>query len=178
MKLNEQLMRQALQALDQKLNQPVKLIMGGGGAMLLAHHFRLSTNDIDALPVGGLTIEDLTPFIREVSKELSLPVDWINPFYASFTHVLPSDYGTRLIEVARFSHLSVFALSKVDLLIMKCFAAREKDVVHARALFKQGADASFVRSHINKLDQKRIPGCRRALEFLDEIETFFEEAKK
>ncbi len=45
-------MRDALSRLDDLLKQPVTLIMGGGGAMILAHDFPLATTDIDAVPKG------------------------------------------------------------------------------------------------------------------------------
>lgn len=166
----------ALALLDSKLPSPVRLIVGGGSAMLLAHNYPLASSDIDAIPASGISLDELSPFIREVAEEFSLPVDWLNPFYASFTHVLPSDYGTRLVDVCKFSKLTASALSKTDLLIMKCFAGRLKDVVHARSLVKNGADVAFVKTHIGILSKKRIPGCDRALKFLGEIEAFFAEA--
>ncbi len=176
--LNTKLMLRALEALDTKLKTSVRLIVGGGGAMALAHNFPLSTTDIDAVPVGGMTIEELDPLIKQVAQELSLAPDWLNPFYSSFAHVLPSNYGKRLIEVASFKLLKVSALSKEDLLIMKCFAAREKDVVHARALVKKGAVLSIVRDQIALLEGKRIPGSEKARKFLEELEAFFSEREE
>jgi hypothetical protein len=173
MNLTAKTMLQALACLDEKLSKPVRLIMGGGGAMLLAHNFALSTTDIDAVPASGMAVEELDPLIKAVAKELSLPADWLNPFYSTFAHVLPPDYGTRLIEVGDFRLLKLLALSKEDLLVMKCFAARQKDVVHARSLVKKGADLGLVKRHLKFLQDKRIPGNEKALKFLAEIETFF-----
>jgi hypothetical protein len=48
------------------------------------------------------------------------------------------------------------ALGKEDLLIMKCFAGRQKDIPHARALVKSGADIQLVEEHIRSLIQKRF----------------------
>lgn len=173
--MTKKLMLAAFASLETKLQAPLHLIMGGGGAMLLAHQFPLSTSDVDAVPTLGLSLVELAPLIQAVAKELSLAGDWLNPHYASFTHVLPSDYGHRLIEVVNLPKLKVSALSKEDLLIMKCFAGREKDVIHARALLKKGADRNFVSAHIKALGQKRIPGCEKAEKFLDEMVRFFEE---
>ena len=47
--LTAQIMRQALTRLDELLPRPTTLIMGGGGAMILAHGFPLGTTDIDAM---------------------------------------------------------------------------------------------------------------------------------
>lgn len=173
MSLTAEIMLKAFSSLNEKLDRDVRLIVGGGGAMVLAHQFSLSTSDIDAVPVGGLSLTELVPLIERVADELSLPKDWLNPYYSTFAHVLPSDYGSRLIRVSQLSHLTVDALSADDLLIMKCFAARQKDVVHARALVRKGARVDFVKKHIQFLDGKRIPGTARALTFLSEIEKFF-----
>jgi hypothetical protein len=146
--------------------------------MLLAHDFPLATTDIDAVPAAGVTVDELDPLIKEVARELSLPLDWLNPFFSTFTHVLPTDYGQRLIEVASFRCLKVSALSREDLFIMKCFAARQKDVIHARALFKKGLDLALVKKHIHFLEEKRIPGCEKAIKFLNGIESFFIEREE
>ena len=171
-------MLKAFGCLDKRLSRSVRLIIGGGGAMLLAHGFRLVTTDIDGIPAAGVSIEELDPFIKEVAKELSLPPDWLNPYFSTFAHVLPSDYGSRLIRVSDLPRLKVDALSKEDLLIMKCFAARQKDVLHGRKLIRDGAKLNFVRAHIESLGKKKIPGVEKALSFLNELEAFFKEREE
>ena len=146
--------------------------------MLLAHRFRLTTTDIDGIPAAGVSVDELAPFIKIVGKELSLPSDWLNPYFSTFTHVLPSDYGTRLIRVFDLPRLKVDALSGDDLLIMKCFAARQKDTLHARTLIRQGARVDFVRGHLQSLKEKKIAGAEKALNFLSELEAFFEEQEE
>ena len=173
MSLTAQKMLEAFACLDKKLPRKVRLIMGGGGAMLLAYHYALSTSDIDAIPAKGITIQELDPLVKQVAEELSLPGDWLNPYYSSFAHVLPTDYGDRLIDVFSAQHLTVSALSKEDLLIMKCFAARQKDVVHARVLIKKGADLTLVKNQIRHLANNRIPGSEKAERFLAELIAFF-----
>jgi len=100
---------------------------------------------------------------------LNLSKDWLNPYYVTFTHVLPNDYNTRLKLVFSFSHLTVEALSKEDLLIMKCFAGRIKDQPHVKALVRSGANIKFAEMHIESLKAKGIPGTEKALDFLDEV---------
>lgn len=175
MSLTAQKMKQAFESLDQHLTKSVRLVVGGGGAMLLAHQYPLSTSDVDAVPAAGVSIEELDPLIKLVAKELNLPSDWLNPYFSTFAHVLPADYGSRLVDVFSFRRLKVQALSKEDLLIMKCFAARQKDVTHARVLVRQGADLALVKKQIRHLNERKIPGCDRAAKFLAEIEAFFED---
>jgi len=169
MNLTKEIMMQALRLLSQKLSHPVRLIVGGGGAMLLAHHFPLATADIDAIPAKGTSIEELDPLLKAVAKELNLAPDWLNPYFVTFTHVLPSDYEDRLVNILNVKNLSVDALSKEDLLIMKCFAGRLKDQTHALALIRDGASVDFVDTHIERLKTNGIPGSQEALLFLDEV---------
>jgi hypothetical protein len=173
MNLTAKNMLDALTALDSKLSQKVRLIVGGGGAMLLAHGFSLSTADIDAVPTAGISLDELDRLVKEVAHERSLPTDWLNPYYSTFAHVLPPDYGSRLVPITELRWLKVEALGKEDLLIMKCFAARQKDVVHARALVKKGANLTLVKQQLDFLEKKNIPGTERAKIFLSEIEAFF-----
>ena len=161
-------MKQGFTALDKLLPQPVSLIVGGGGAMLLAHDFPLATTDVDAVP-KGLSADELKPYVEEVARELGLTPDWLNPWFSSFTHVLPVDYSERLIEVFKGQLLKVTALGADDLLLMKSFAHRQKDIAHARALVRAGADVDFVYEQIDKLKKRRIPGTEKATDFLDQI---------
>jgi hypothetical protein len=169
MTLTEKQMRHALRLLNDKLRHPVRLIVGGGGAMILAHHFSLVTSDIDAVPASGTTALELDPLVKQVANEQGLPKDWLNPYYSTFTHVLPADYGSRLENVLALDRLSVDALSLDDLLIMKCFAGRMKDRVHARALIQNGARVRFVEQHLESLRDRKIPGAEQAIDFLDEV---------
>ena len=168
MTLNASTMKQALQKLDSKLRQPVTLIIGGGGAMLLAHQFPLATADIDAIP-KGIETADLDLIVKEIAQELGLPPDWLNPYYSTFSHCLPGDYGLRLIPILEGKFLKAHALGKEDMLIMKCFAHRQKDIGHAKALIKQGANIQNVESHIESLQSKGISGAKEALDFLDDL---------
>lgn len=166
--LSREIMLQALKRLDEIVDQDVTLIVGGGGAMVLAHQFPLATTDLDAVP-KGMEFSVIDSYVKQIAKEQGLPGDWLNPYYSTFAHTLPSDYGKRLIEVFKGQHLTVEALGKEDLLIMKCFAHRAKDIGHAKALLKSGASSTFVGDHIELLKKKKFKGCEEALEFLDDL---------
>lgn len=161
-------MIEALRELDKLLNEDVTLIVGGGGAMILAHKFFLSTMDIDAYPKQA-NIGELDVLIKKVAEKLKIPFDWLNMYYSTFSHVLPDDYGKRLINVFSGNRLQALALGLDDLLIMKCFAGRIKDISHAKALIKKGADVEFVDEYLESLEKNNLPGADKALEFLDEL---------
>ena len=168
--LTSELMLKGLRCLDEKLAKTnsawrITLIIGGGGAMLLAYAFPLATADIDAMATG-IELAELDRFTKEVAGELNFASDWLNPYFSTYAHTLPSDYGSRLTQVFHGKTIEALALGPEDLLIMKCFAHRQKDVAHARALLKNTIDVKFVEDHLQRLKEKRIPGVDQALEFL------------
>ncbi len=158
----------AFRALDQRLERPLALVLGGGTAMMLAYGIAVRTADVDAYPVRG-RLEDVAREVREVARELDLAPDWLNPHFETFAHVLPADYGERLRQVFAGKRLVVSALGVEDLLVMKCFAGREKDVGHARALLRLGPDLGVVERRIEELAERRVPGALEAADFLDDL---------
>lgn len=162
------IMEKAFKLLDKKLNTSVILIMGGGGAMIFAHHFPLVTTDVDAIP-KGIDIEALSILAKEIALELSLPPDWLNSYFSTFSYVILPDFEENLIEVFSGKWLKVQCLSKEDMLIMKCFAHRPKDVSHTKALIKNGVNIKKVEDHIEYLKSKKIYGAEKALDFLDDV---------
>jgi hypothetical protein len=167
-KLNKDLMEKALESLESKLVKPVQLIIGGGGAMVMAYDFPLATTDLDGFP-KGIDLTEIEREIKTVAAELGITPDWLNPYYSAYTHVLPPDYNIRLRKVFSKKNLTALALGPEDLLIMKCFARRSKDMGHIHNLLKQKPNFKLVTTHLEKLIEKRIKGAREALDFIDEL---------
>lgn len=161
-------MKAAFIKLDSKLQKSVSLIMGGGGAMIFAHGFPLATTDVDAIP-KGIESTELDEIARDIAREMNLPSDWLNSYFSTFSYVVLPDFESHLIEVFSGTYLTVKCLSKEDMLIMKCFAHRPKDIAHARALLKKNVNLSKVENHIEFLKSKKISEAQKALDFLDEI---------
>lgn len=166
--LSKVLLLSAFSRLDELLSHSTTLILGGGSAMILAHQFPLATSDVDAIP-RGIEPADLEPLVKKIAVEKNLPGDWLNPHFAQFAFTIPSDFGDRLIRVFSGSHLFVDALGKEDMLILKCFAHRKKDIAHARKLLQLGADLEIVESQIELLLRKKIKGAQDAFDFLDDL---------
>lgn len=168
--MDKKQMLKAFKSLDAKLHVKAKLLLGGGGAMVLAYGFPLATHDLDALFYRSpITEADVQKEIHQVADELSLPKDWLNPYFQTFLYTLPRDYQARLTPVYGGQHLEVDALGMEDLLILKCFAGREKDIPHAKALIKKGADHGMASRHIETLKEQSIPKTDAALQFLYDI---------
>lgn len=161
-------LERAFKALDALLPRPVTLIVGGGTAMMLAYQLPVRTTDVDAYPRDG-RLDELRGFILEVADAQGLARDWINPWFETFAYVLPADYGARLRPVFRGARLEVVALGVEDLLVMKCFAGREKDVSHARALLRRSPDLAVVERRLQELCDKGVKGAQDALDFYDDL---------
>ena len=71
-------------------------------------------------------------------------------------------------------YLKVMGLGREDMLIMKCFAHRPKDLGHARALIKAGVDINMVEKQIEEHKKNEIPQAKEALDFLDDLREEFE----
>jgi hypothetical protein len=158
----------AFTELDRRLTEPVRLIVGGGTAMILAHGHPVATTDVDAFAVGT-TLDSLERYTTEIAKELGIASDWLNPWFTTFTYVLPSDYASRLSRVFDGDKLAVDALGAEDLLVMKCFAGRDKDRPHAVRLIKKAKDLDLVDRHLSTLAEQRIPGADKAADFFDDL---------
>lgn len=164
-------MREAFEHLDRRLEAPARLVIGGGAAMVLAYDHPLDTQDVDAFTAkGGLRLADLDAAAKAVAAELDIEPDWLNPYFETYTHVLPADYAARLRRVFAGAHLSVDALGPEDLMVMKCFAGRDKDLPHARALIRRaGFDVGLVDRHLSELAARRHPKAERAADYFDDL---------
>jgi hypothetical protein len=65
--------------------------------------------------------------------------------------------------------LTVDALGPEDLLVMKCFAGRDKGVPHARKLLKVATDLAIVDRQLQLLVERRCPGAEKAADFFDDL---------
>ncbi|HPM42050.1 MAG TPA: hypothetical protein PLY45_06410, partial [bacterium] len=129
-----------------------------------------STHDVDGLPLDAdPPPADLQRLVREVAAELRISPHWYNDYFNTFTWALPPDFRERLIPVYVGGNLKVPALGAVDLLVMKCMAGREKDIGHARALIKRGADWRAAERRLEELAKKGLPVAEEAVRFLEDL---------
>ncbi len=168
--LDAKRMRRALALLDARMQQPARLVVGGGAAMVLAYDHPLATQDVDAFAArGGLRVAELDALAKQVAEQLGIEPDWLNAHFETFTGVLADDYATRLRSVYRGRQLQVDALGPEDLLVMKCFAGRDKDRPHARKLLRLAADLGIVDRQLAQLVSRRYPGAQKAADYFDDL---------
>jgi hypothetical protein len=172
MDLNKDIALKALGLLDQKLGSAkfknIQMAIGGGGSMMLHHNYDGMTVDIDAVPTN-IEFDEIKPFVAEVSIEMGLNIDWINPFYSAFTHYLPLDASVRMKEIFSGQCLTVKSLGAEDILIMKLMAGRNKDRPHIMHLKKQKLDLAIIENRIEELLRIHPAEAKKALDWFDEI---------
>jgi len=165
------MLRSAFEALDRHAPSATHLVIGGGAAMVAAYDYRPSTRDVvDATSVGGgLGLADLDAAAKRVARELDLEPDWLNPYFEVYTSVLPPDYGTRLVRVYEGERLRVDALGPEDLLLVKCFAGRDRDRPHLRKLLRLAKDLAVVERRLTELGERGVMGASRAADVFDDL---------
>lgn len=167
MDLDKALAIKALEKLDDLLikesHGPMTLIVGGGGAMILAHGFAGKTKDIDAVAKGRSDLMEIDAETKVVAQQLKIEPDWLNPYFSTFIHYLPKDYGSRLLKIYDGVALHVIGLGAEDLLIMKFMADRDKDQKHIRHLIKRGAQIEVVEERLIELEKQKVTKAKEAL---------------
>ncbi len=158
----------ALKRLDELAPHSFEMIIGGGVAMLCAYDSPLHTWDVDAI-LKHITLDKIKKSVLQVAKELNLPADWLNSWFSSFTHNLPSDFSKRLQLLFKGKKITAYALGKEDLLILKCCAHRPKDKGHARILIRKKANHHFVMKHLEQLLKKKLLPDTKPIEFLEDL---------
>jgi hypothetical protein len=168
--MNKKQMLEAFERLDRRLSVPTRIIVGGGAALIAAYDVPISTQDVDGVPdKGSMELAEFKKEVRAVGRELKISQDWLNDYFSTFLFVLPSNYGERLVSLYQGKNLEACALGKEDLILMKCFAGREKDIPHIRVLLRKGADPTIVDGRLQELNQKNIPGAQRAGDLFDDL---------
>lgn len=168
--MDKKQLNSAFESLSRCLAVPTRVIIGGGAAMVAAYDIHLSTQDVDGVPDRtSMELSDFKEAVRAVGRELKISQDWLNDYFSTFLFVLPSDYGDRLVSIYKGDFLEVCALGKEELILMKCFANREKDILHARVLIRKGANLKIVDQRIQELIEKNIPGATKAADLFDDL---------
>jgi hypothetical protein len=163
------MLRDAEALLDGRIVRPARIVIGGA-AMVLARSPARHAGRRRVRGEGRATIAELDVAAKEVARELDVEPDWLNPHFQTYAGVLPPDYSVRLRSVYRGERLSADALGPEDLMIMKCFAGRDKDRPHARALIRRpDFDVGIVDRHLSTLSEKRYPGAERAADYFDDL---------
>jgi len=164
----------ALKLLDEEIAkaglQKVRLVMGGGAAMVIAYGFPGKTADVDAITTNS-DFDTIKALAEKVATKLKIDHDWLNPYYGTYIIYLPSDATSRMENVYNGKFLQVDALSATDVLIMKLMAGRGKDMAHIKHLLKGKVNLKIVENRLSELKKKGLytKEVEKALDLLDEM---------
>ncbi|OGJ86910.1 MAG: hypothetical protein A2487_05845 [Candidatus Raymondbacteria bacterium RifOxyC12_full_50_8] len=142
-----------LRELDQTLSIQTQIIVCGGAAGILVHGLERDTLDINIL-AGEPPVAQLSKHIISLANKHGLPEKWINDGAKGYIDYLPDDFRDRLIRLkATFKHIKVYALSRVDLIIMKLAAFRPEDIEDIVFLKPETKDIPTITSAIDKISR-------------------------
>ncbi len=103
-------------------NGDAEIVIAGGGAIVINHDFRNSTQDIDAWIEAGSTMKDA---ILHVADKFDLPSDWINTDFSR-----TESFSGKLSEVSQYyktfsNRVQIRVVPDEYLVAMKLVAARD-----------------------------------------------------
>lgn len=147
---SERAARQALEALGQLCPTGTHVVLVGGAALILGYGVARTTHDIDVL-MASPRLAEFGRAIDQVADQLDLAKRWINDGAKAYGEVLPDDFRDRLTHIGRFGHLSVDAVSRRDLLLLKLHALRPEDLEDVDALAPTSDEIAFVRAQLPRI---------------------------
>jgi len=157
----------ALEALGRRAPYPVSLVLGGSAALILRDALRRPTDDGDVVS-SEPGLDQLQPLIRDVANTEQLPAGWLNGSIQSYTYILAPDYTERLVELPPFDRLRVSLLSRQDIVLMKVYGMRPRDVADLQSLAPSFDDLQFVSRNVARIALKEPQKAREMRAFLDE----------
>ena len=105
----------------------------GGAAMAIAYNNLKTSNDIDAVLIDFDDRNKFTECVKRIAERNDLPDNWLNEDVKIFVNSMKE---LCFIDFGKFGALSVRIVSEEQLLAMKLFAARRKDLDDAVMLAK------------------------------------------
>ncbi len=164
--LNRTELVDALAALGAKCRGRTTLLLGGSAALILRHALDRGTNDGDVLTLSP-GLDRLQAAIRAVAHDRGLPDGWLNGSVQSYAEVLPPDYASRVTTLPPFGRLSVSLVSRKDVIVMKFFSGRPKDISDLQQIGPTAAERSFAAHEVPRLAKIDVEKAKRMQALLD-----------
>lgn len=140
-----------LQKLDQRLEQPESLIICGGVAVTLAYGGKRKTYDLDVIAPLPLSAS-LKRAAKALAEDLGIDLHWLNDAAKGYAEYLCQGWEKRLKPIdLGLNKLSLQSIGKVDLLMMKLKASREKDIADIEALGISQNEAEIILINLERI---------------------------
>ena len=153
----------------------------GGAAMAIAYNSLKSSDDIDAVLTDFDSRNKFTDCVKRIAKRYNLPENWLNEDVKIFVNSMKEKC---FIDFGKFGTLSVRIVSEEQLLAMKLFAARRKDltdaVVLAESLNIQTKDGlvyilnKYFSERVLNFESMRFKNAMRFSDFQDAVISILE----
>lgn len=160
----------AFRLLGARFPTPVRLVIAGGSAMILAGYIDRDTGDGDVIEMSP-KLSELRRYIEEVAEELGVKADWLNDAVRAWRDLLPPDFHRRLEPVGTFGHLTVERLGRNDLILMKIAAARPRDLDDLQVLKPTADEIAFVKGQLDRIAAWDVKSAMRIDLYLQQGET-------
>jgi hypothetical protein len=112
---------QYLRELSLHVRQPVRLVVGGSGALILGGHLSRATEDIDVVDEVPAALRTEHALLDRLERDYGLHLAHFQ------SHFLPAGWETRLHTLAPVGRLQVAIVDVYDIFLGKLFSGREKD---------------------------------------------------
>jgi Nucleotidyltransferase of unknown function (DUF6036) len=124
-------MREFLREVGLRLQRPVKLSIGGSGALILKGYLDRRTQDLDV-------VDEVPEEIRTLGDRLNLLEQLYHVRLSHFqSHYLPAGWSERTHSLDPFGQLQASVVDVYDVFLSKLFSIREKDLNDLRTLTPQ-----------------------------------------
>jgi hypothetical protein len=141
-------------------------VLGGASALILLGELPRTTSDCDVLEsipdMGHLQAD-----IHAIAQALTLPPGWLNGSIQSYLDILPPDYRDRLHTVRDTGRLQVAVLDRRDVLVMKYYAGRPRDLLDIERLAPTADERAFDREQLPRLHRIHPERTARITALLD-----------
>ncbi len=164
--LDKRRLVEAFAALGALLHSSTQILIGGAGALVLRGELTRATTDCGVLrsqPDMGRLQND----IRAVADRCGLVPGWLNGSAQTYADILPPDYESRLHSLPPFGRLQVMVLHRQDVLVMKLFAGRPRDLADIAVLTPTPTELEFARGELPRLHRIDEARAERMRAFLD-----------
>jgi hypothetical protein len=140
----------ALTRLGSTLREPASLTLGGSAALLLTGMLDRLTDDGDVVE-SSVDFGRLLDAVRTVEVVEQTPSGWLNTSIQAYTHVLPDDFRTRLVRLPLLQQLDVSVLGRSDVILMKVYAHRPRDLQDLLAVTPTPEELAFVEQSMPRI---------------------------
>jgi len=137
-------------ALGAACSEDTTMLLGGSAALILTNALERGTNDGDVI-ASHPDLGQLQAAIRAVARDRGLPDGWLNGSVQSYIDVLPEDYEARVKTLRPFGRLSVSLVGRRDVIVMKFFSGRPKDLRDLEQIAPTGAELAFTTRELPRL---------------------------